>query len=117
MSAKRHVVKVTIVGEEHLIRSDAPPEHTRAVAEYVDRTIRAITSSGSLVVDPQRAAILAAMKITDELFSERAAVANMDHAVESLSGEVRRWLPPAKRRPTPTGAVDAIVADGGEAGA
>ena len=30
MSSKKHVVKVTIVGEEHLIRSDAPPEHTRA---------------------------------------------------------------------------------------
>jgi cell division protein ZapA len=103
MSSKRHVVKVTIVGEEHLIRSDAPPEHTRAVAEYVDRTIRQITNSASLVVDPHRAAILAAMKITDELFNERAACTELGGAIESLSGEVRRWLPPAKRH-VPAGA-------------
>jgi cell division protein ZapA len=97
MNSKKHVVKVTIVGEEHLIRSEAPPEHTRAVAEYVDRTIKAITNSGTIVIDPHRAAILAAMKITDDLFVERAAAMELDGAIESLSGEVRRWLPPAKR--------------------
>lgn len=114
MSSKKHVVRVTIVGEEHMIRSDAPPEHTRAVADYVDRTIRAITNSASLVVDPQRAAILAAMKITDELFSERAAHAELGGAIESLSGEVRRWLPPSKRH-VPAGAEGesaATLADG-----
>ena len=112
MSSKKHVVKVTIVGEEHLIRSDAAPEHTRAVAEYVDRTIRTITNSGAIVIDPQRAAILAAMKITDELFGERAAAAELDGAIESLSGEVRRWLPPAKRQPTLSGETAAVVEQG-----
>lgn len=97
MTSKKNVVRVTIVGEEHLIRSDAPPEHTRAVADYVDKTIRAITNSGSVVVEPHRAAILAAMKITDELFGVRATSVQLDEAIESLSGEVRRWLPPAKR--------------------
>jgi cell division protein ZapA len=98
VSSKKHVVRVNIVGEEHMIRSDAPPEHTRAVAEYVDRTIRAITNSGSgMVVEPYRAAILAAMKITDELFGARAAAAELDQAMEALSGEMRRWLPPSKR--------------------
>ena len=116
MSSKKHVVKVTIVGEEHLIRSDAPPEHTRAVAEYVDRTIRSITNSGSIVIDPQRAAILAAMKITDELFGERATAADLENAIESLSGEVRRWLPPAKRQPTVSGGMSAVSEDA-EAGA
>ena len=37
MTGKLHLVRVNIVGEEYAIRSDAPPEHTRAVAEYVDR--------------------------------------------------------------------------------
>ena len=113
MSAKKHVVKVTIVGEEHLIRSDAPPEHTRAVAEYVDRAIRSITNSGAIVIDPQRAAILAAMKITDELLNERAAAAQLDGAIETLSGEVRRWLPPSKRQPMSSGEI-AVVAEQGE---
>jgi cell division protein ZapA len=116
MTSRKHVVKVTIVGEEHLIRSEAPPEHTRAVAEYVDRTIRAITNSGSIVIDPHRAAILAAMKITDELFVERAAVEDMEGAIESLSGEVRRWLPPAKRNSASIPAVDLPV-EGAESSA
>lgn len=114
MSGKKHVVRVNIVGEEHLIRSDADPDHTRAVAEYVDRTIRAITNSGSVVAEPYRAAILAAMKITDELFGARASAAELDEAMASLSGEVRRWLPPSKRGvPLPAG--DGAGADGVEA--
>jgi cell division protein ZapA len=114
VSGKKHVVRVNIVGEEHLIRSDADPDHTRAVAEYVDRTIRAITNSGSVVVEPYRAAILAAMKITDELFGARAAAADLDAAMEALNGEVRRWLPPAKRGRPPV-AGEGPVADGPEA--
>ena len=49
MTGKVHVVRVNIVGEEYAIRSDAPPEHTRAVADYVDRAIRQIMH-GSVVV-------------------------------------------------------------------
>jgi cell division protein ZapA len=40
----RAVVKVRILGEEYTLRTEASPEHTRAVAEHVDRTIRAILS-------------------------------------------------------------------------
>ena len=32
-------VKIEVQGESYTIRSDAPPEHTRAVAEYVDQAI------------------------------------------------------------------------------
>ena len=35
--------------------------------------------------------------ITDELFRERAADAETAARIQSLSGELRRWLPPAKR--------------------
>ena len=49
MSEKRHVVKVRIVGEEYTIRSDATPEHTRAVARYLDESIRRVLAAGALV--------------------------------------------------------------------
>ena len=111
MTNRKHVVRVTILGEEHTIRSDAAPEHARAIAEYVDRTIRAITNNGSAVVEPHRAAILAAMKIADELFAAREANGDMTASLQSLSGEVRRWLPPAKRG-TPADGVEAQAADG-----
>jgi cell division protein ZapA len=96
MSEKRSSVKVTIVGQDLTIRSDATPEHTREVAAYVDKTIRGIMNSGA-VVESNRAAILAALQITDELFRARAAQRSLDESMESLSAEVRRWLPPAKR--------------------
>jgi cell division protein ZapA len=96
MSEKRHSVKVEIVGEEYTIRSDASPEHTRAVAHYVDQSIKRVLHSAP-VVENHKAAILAALQITDELFRARAAVEATDEAMESLSNEIRRWLPPAKR--------------------
>jgi cell division protein ZapA len=96
MSEKRSSVKVTIVGQELTIRSEASPEHTRQVAEYVDNAIRSIMNSGA-VVETNRAAILAALQITDELFRARGAQRKLDESMQSLSAEVRRWLPPAKR--------------------
>ena len=96
MTEKRSSVKVTIVGQELTIRSDATPEHTREVAAYVDKTIRGIMNSGA-VVESNRAAILAALQITDELFRARGVQRTLDESMQSLSSEVRRWLPPAKR--------------------
>ena len=96
MNEKRSSVKVTIVGQELTIRSDASPEHTREVAAYVDKTIRGIMNSGA-VIESNRAAILAALQITDELFRARNSQRVLDESMQSLSSEVRRWLPPAKR--------------------
>jgi len=96
MSEKRSSVKVTIVGQELTIRSDATAEHTREVAAYVDKTIRTIMNSGA-VVESSRAAILAALQITDELFRARNAQHELNASMDALSAEVRRWLPPAKR--------------------
>ncbi|MFI5310540.1 MAG: cell division protein ZapA [Gemmatimonadales bacterium] len=99
MSGAKHSTRVTICGEEYTIKSDTPPEHTRAVAAYVDRAIRAVTGSAA-VVETHKAAILAALSITDELFRERAANGEMADAMTGLSGELRRWLPPKKRGET-----------------
>jgi cell division protein ZapA len=96
MSDKRSSVKVVIVGQELTIRSDATPEHTREVAAYVDKTIRGIMNSGA-IVESNRAAILAALQITDELFRTQANQRVLDESIQTLSSEVRRWLPPAKR--------------------
>ena len=96
MSEKRSSVKVTIVGQELTIRSDATAEHTREVAAYVDKTIRGIMNSGA-VVESSKAAILAALQITDELFRARKSQRALDESLDSLSSEIRHWLPPAKR--------------------
>ncbi len=97
----RTAVRVTILGEEYHIRSDAPPDHTRAVARYLDEAVRAVMGNG-LAVDSQKAAILAALQITGELFQLRAAAADATGTLSALSDDVRRWLPPAKRGPDAT---------------
>ena len=96
MTGKKTSIKVEILGESYAIRSEAAPEHTRAVAEHLDRSIRQILAGGS-VIEANRAAILAALQITSELFQERAANQSITAAMHELSGDVRRMLPPAKR--------------------
>lgn len=96
MSTRKTSVKVEILGESYSIRSDATPEHTKAVAEHLDRAIRQILSTGS-VIEANRAAILAALQITSELFQARETNESLVAAMGELGDEVRRLLPPAKR--------------------
>ena len=93
---RKHSVKVTIAGEEYTLRTDAPAEHTHAVAAHVDEVIRGILNGGALI-ESHRAAILAALQITDQLFRERASREETSERLAALTSEVRRWLPPAKR--------------------
>ena len=90
------VVRVRIIGEEYTLRTEASAAHTEAVAEHVDKTIRAIVSSGA-TVETHKAAILAALEITDELFRERAAAEAITADLKQLAADIRPLLPPAKR--------------------
>ena len=96
MSVK-HSTRVMICGEDYTIRSDSSPDHTRAVAAYVDAKITEVLESAA-VVESHKAAILAALQITDELFTARAEHEEMAEKMKLLSGELRRWLPPARRQ-------------------
>lgn len=97
MTSKKNVVRVTILGDEYSIRSDVSPERTRAVAEHVDKIIRDTMRAGN-IVETQKAAILAALSITDELFDAREAGDELAGSMKRLSAEIRPWLPPAKRK-------------------
>lgn len=96
MMDNKSVIRVKIVGEEYTLRTEATTEHTEAVAEHVDRTIRAILSSGA-TVETHKAAILAALQITDELFRERTATESLTGDIRQLASDIRPLLPPAKR--------------------
>lgn len=93
---RRTAVRVTILDDDYSIRTEATAAHTRQVAEHVDRIIRRILESGT-VVETHKAAILAALQITDELFRSRADAQRISTSMQELSAEVKRWLPPAKR--------------------
>ena len=104
MSGKKSSVKVEILGESYVLRTEAAPEHTRAVAEYLDKSIRQILSGGA-VIEANRAAILAALQITSELFQAREANGALIGSMQGLALDIRRLLPPAKRDSVPVPAV------------
>ena len=96
MSAPKYSVKVSILNEEFTIRSDTPPNETKAVADYLDSAARQVMS-GSNVIEANRAVVLAALRITAELFEERQATEEMAGSMKEFADEMRRLLPPAKR--------------------
>ena len=69
--AEKTVVTVLIAGDEYNIRAEATPEYTRECARYVDATITEITRSSRTVMEPHKAAILAALSLADQLFQTR----------------------------------------------
>ena len=89
-------VRVTIGGEEYAVRSELPAEYTRDVAAYVDAALARVRESLS-GVPPHKAAILAALAITDELFQARRGDRELAARMQALADEITPLLPPAKR--------------------
>ena len=98
-------VRVTIFGEDYRIRTRLGEEYTRRCARYVDDAIQEAHIGGH-VVEPHRAAILAAMKLTDELFRLRGELDRtrretternraVEGRLEELARRIREALPEA----------------------
>lgn len=104
MTESRTVVKVRIGGEEYTLRSDRPSDYTQAVAAHVDRTLKDVQSTAA-PVESHKAAILAALAITDELFQEKAAERELAERLKRVAAELARLLPPAKRGSRGSGSV------------
>ena len=84
-------VAVRIAGEEHTIRANAEPDYTRSCARYVDERISDIRGKGT-VIETHKAAILAALSITDELFQAREELDRMRREVTSRTTNLARRL-------------------------
>lgn len=92
----RSAVRVTIGGEEYSVKSELPPEYTREVAAYLDAALKRVRDSMPSV-ESHKAAVLAALAITDELFQARRGDREIADRIEGLSADVARLLPPARR--------------------
>jgi cell division protein ZapA len=97
VSTKKHAVKVMIGGEEYTVRSDLPPEYTREVAGYLDQALKRVLSQGP-IVETHKAAILAALDITNELFQSRKGEREVAARLTALADDLAKLLPPEKRR-------------------
>ncbi len=83
----RTPVTVVIGGEEFKLRSDATPEYTRDCAAFVDRTLAEVLQQVN-VVEGHKAAILAALSITDQLFQARGELDMLRSEVARLSAKL-----------------------------
>ena len=96
MTTTKNAVRVVIGGEEYTVRSELPPEYTREVAAYLDAALKRVRDSLPMV-ETQKAAILAALAITDELFQARRGDRDVADRLSAMADDLARLLPPAKR--------------------
>lgn len=97
MTTKKHAVKVMIGGEEFTVRSDLSPEYTREVAGYVDQALKKVLAQGGLV-ETHKAAILAALDITNELFQAKRGEREVAARLAALADDFAKMLPPGRRK-------------------
>ena len=96
MNVTKNAVRVFIGGEEYTVRSEVPPEYTREVAAYLDAALKRVRDSLPMV-ESHKAAILAGLVITDELFQARRGDRDSADRLSAMADDLARLLPPAKR--------------------
>jgi cell division protein ZapA len=77
-------VRVRILGEDHLIKGDAPAEYIQKLAQYVDTHLWKIHQSNP-TLPRHKAAILAALNIADELERLRVEYTELLKLVEEAN--------------------------------
>lgn len=96
MSAEKSVVTVSIAGEDYTLRSEATPEYTRECARLVDTTISDIQRQSRSMMEPHKAAILAALSIVDQYFKVARELetvrSDVDSTAARLSAEIEGRL-------------------------
>ena len=71
MDNSENFVKVTIYGQEYMIKAPADASYIKNIAEYVDGKMREVQEDLATPQVPAKVSILAAMNIADELFAEK----------------------------------------------
>src|SRR6185312_2443855 len=96
VTTTKNAVRVFIGGEEYTVRSEVPPEYTREVTAYLDAALKRVRDSLPMV-ESHKAAILAGLAITDELFQSRRGDRELADRISAMADDLARLLPPAKR--------------------
>lgn len=91
MNEKRQAVRVNIFGEEYPVTAPAKADYIYQLADYVDKKMREVTSR-THSKQPARIAVLAALNIAHELFSERREKEIQLSSVEGKAEELLVWM-------------------------
>lgn len=89
--ARRQSVTVRIAGEDHTIRSNADPDYTIRCARFVDERIRDVRNQSALV-EGHKAAILAALSVTDQYFQMKDELETLRKEMVSRSASLVRRI-------------------------
>jgi len=81
-----NLVRVNIYGQEYTVKSKADRAYIISVANYVNEKMEEVETSLQTVQTPIRVAILAAMNITDELFTANQEKDKIVSSVEEKAG-------------------------------
>ena len=87
----KNVLRVNIYGTEYTIKGNNDANYMKFVADYVDKKMREIDSSLSSR-SSLRAAILAALNITDELFQERDRYQELFNSYEERFRQISQQI-------------------------
>lgn len=74
-------VEVTILGQKYTIKGDAPEEHIKKLAAFVDAELKEVHSATPSIT-PLKAAILASLNIADELHKLKDTQENLTKTIE-----------------------------------
>jgi cell division protein ZapA len=85
MADTSNLVKVSILGQDYTVKAPADATYIKDIAEYVNEKMKEIQDSVGPDQSSTRIAILAAMNISDELFSNRK---NKDNTSSNLAGRI-----------------------------
>lgn len=91
MSDTYKTTLIRIMGEDYPLKSDADSEYMKQLAEYVEETVRHVTSRIKLPAH-LKPEILAALLIADEYFSEKEKNAEIGRRIERLAGVLGETL-------------------------
>ncbi len=85
MADTSNLVKVSILGQDYTVKAPADATYIKEVAEYVNEKMKEVQDSIGPDQSSTRIAILAAMNISDELFSIRK---NKDTVSGDIGGRI-----------------------------
>ena len=92
MTLNPKVLKVKILGQDYVIRSSAGQKYLNEVSTYVNEKMEEIKASGIDDSQQLRIAVLAAMNITDELFSYKKEKQQFVDKVEAKTMAITEFI-------------------------
>lgn len=83
-----NLVRVEIFGHEYMVKAPADAQYIRDIADYVNRKMKEIMDGSDQSQSNIRIAILAAMNISDELFTLRKQLDDSHQQTDNRVGEL-----------------------------